>query len=117
MKQKCVEGSVALLYVQWPGQINMGPSLLQWFVFLLVVSLFVGYIASRAGAADVPPRCNAGTGVDLPAGSPPGVLPDGCLRYGAPLPALAPAVENAPRASSGDRAVPRAPLLGSLRAL
>jgi hypothetical protein len=47
IKQKFVEGPVALLTLRRPGPVHMGPSLAQWFVFSLVISLFVAYVASR----------------------------------------------------------------------
>lgn len=34
--------------VMKPGEVSMGPQLAQWFVFCVVVSLFAGYVASRA---------------------------------------------------------------------
>jgi hypothetical protein len=45
--QKMQQGPVALLTVMPNGPINMGRNLVQWFAFLLVVGVFVGYIASR----------------------------------------------------------------------
>jgi hypothetical protein len=47
MKQKFVEGPVAVLNLKRPGLYSMGRSLGQWFVFTLVVSLFVGYAAAH----------------------------------------------------------------------
>ena len=47
VKQKFVEGPVAVINVRRPGAMSMGPALGQWFVFCLVVSLFVAYIASH----------------------------------------------------------------------
>jgi hypothetical protein len=46
--QKLNEGPVAVLTVMPNGPINMGANLAQWFVFLLVVGVFVAYIASRS---------------------------------------------------------------------
>ena len=36
------------------GKINMGPQLLQWFVFCVVVSIFAAYIASRTLRPEAP---------------------------------------------------------------
>lgn len=45
LKAKLAQGPVGTLIVRGPGGINMGKSLLQWFVFTLVVSVFVAFIA------------------------------------------------------------------------
>jgi len=45
MKAKYAQGPVGTLIVRGPGGVNMGKSLLQWFVFTLVVSVFVAFIA------------------------------------------------------------------------
>src|SRR6476646_10369968 len=47
MQRKFVEGPIAVLNLKRPGPPTMGPSLAQWFVFTLVVSFFVAYIASH----------------------------------------------------------------------
>jgi hypothetical protein len=47
VKQKFAEGPVALMYLRKPGAVNMGPSLGAWFLFSLVVSFFVAYVASH----------------------------------------------------------------------
>jgi hypothetical protein len=47
MRQKYTEGPVGVLYLRPAGMPTMGPLLLQWFLFSLVVSLFLGYLASR----------------------------------------------------------------------
>jgi hypothetical protein len=47
MRQKYTEGPVAVLYLRKAGVPAMGPLLLQWFLFALFVSFFVGYLASR----------------------------------------------------------------------
>ena len=47
MKQKFIEGPVAVLNLKPSGAPGMGPTLVQWFVFLLVVSFFLAYVASR----------------------------------------------------------------------
>jgi hypothetical protein len=52
MKQKYAEGPVAVINLMRPGRPNMGKYLSQWFLFLLVVSLFIGYIASHSLARD-----------------------------------------------------------------
>ena len=48
MKQKYMEGPVAVVNVMRPGLPNMGKYLTQWFVFILVVSLFLAYVAAHA---------------------------------------------------------------------
>jgi hypothetical protein len=45
MRQKYVEGPLGVLNLRRPGLPKMGPQLLQWFLFALVVSFFVGYLA------------------------------------------------------------------------
>jgi hypothetical protein len=45
MKQKYVEGPIVVMNVMPPGAPKMGKSLTQWFLFVLVVSFFIGYIA------------------------------------------------------------------------
>ena len=47
-KAKCTEGPAALLTVIPSGPPKMGKSLVQWFIYCLVVSLFVAYVTSRA---------------------------------------------------------------------
>lgn len=54
VKQKYTDGPVAVMYVRRPALPNMGSFLGQWFVYLLVVSLFVAYVASLALAAGTP---------------------------------------------------------------
>ena len=46
MRQKYVEGPVGVLNLRRPGPPTMGPMLLQWFLFALGVSFFVGYVAA-----------------------------------------------------------------------
>ena len=46
MKQKYIEGPIGVLYLRRPGPPTMGPMLLQWFLFILVVSFFLGYLAA-----------------------------------------------------------------------
>lgn len=54
MQQKFAEGPVAVLNIKPPGPMTMGASLVQWFVFALVVSLVTAYIASRTVAPGTP---------------------------------------------------------------
>ncbi len=54
MKQKLVEGPVAVLNVKRSGTFAMGPIFVQWFVYLLVVSFIVAYAAGRALPAGTP---------------------------------------------------------------
>ena len=44
--EKMKEGPVAYVTVVKNGPPNMGPRLMQWFVFSVVVSVFAGYVAS-----------------------------------------------------------------------
>jgi hypothetical protein len=48
MQKKFVEGPVAVLNLKAPGAPGMSKSLIQWFVFTLVVSFFVAYVACHA---------------------------------------------------------------------
>jgi hypothetical protein len=54
VKQMFAEGPQAVLYLKKPGPVTMGPMLGQWFVFCLVVSLFVAYVACHALPAGTP---------------------------------------------------------------
>jgi hypothetical protein len=54
MKQKYLDGPVAVLNIKRPGVYSMGPSLAQWFAFTLAVSLFVAYAAAHALPAGTP---------------------------------------------------------------
>jgi hypothetical protein len=47
-KDKMARGPVALLTVMPSGPISMRRNLVQWFVFLLVVGIFVAYITGRS---------------------------------------------------------------------
>lgn len=47
MKQKYVEGPLAVLNLLRPGVPNMGKNLVQWFGFALVVSFFIAYVAAH----------------------------------------------------------------------
>jgi len=53
-KDKLTQGPVAVLTVMPNGMMSMRRNLLQWFVFLIVVSLFCAYIASRTLPAGAP---------------------------------------------------------------
>jgi hypothetical protein len=46
--EKMNKGPVAVMTIMPSGPWNMGPQLLQWFIFTVVVSLFAGYLTSRA---------------------------------------------------------------------
>ena len=46
--QKMTEGPVWLIHVRPNGMPSMGPMLGQWFVFLVVVAVFSGYVTSHA---------------------------------------------------------------------
>jgi hypothetical protein len=46
MRQRFIEGPVGVLNLRRPGPPTMGPMLLQWFLFILVVSFFLGYLAA-----------------------------------------------------------------------
>ena len=48
MKQKFIEGPVAVLNLLRPGMPKMGKNLSQWFVLSLVVSFFIAYAVARA---------------------------------------------------------------------
>ena len=54
MKQKLTEGPVGVLNLKRSGPTSMGPMLLQWFIFSLVVSLFVAYAAAHSVAPGTP---------------------------------------------------------------
>jgi hypothetical protein len=47
-QEKLAKGPVAVMTVMPNGMINMTRNLVQWFLFLVVVSFFTAYIASRA---------------------------------------------------------------------
>ena len=47
MKRKFVEGPVAVLNLKRPGEPGMGVNLIQWFVYTLVVSFLIAYVASH----------------------------------------------------------------------
>lgn len=47
MKQKFIDGPVAVLNIKQSGAPGMGPMLIQWFIFVLVISFFLAYVASH----------------------------------------------------------------------
>lgn len=53
MVEKFKRGPVGMLQLRKTGMPSMGPFLVQWFVFSLVVSLFVAYVCSRTLMAGV----------------------------------------------------------------
>jgi hypothetical protein len=53
-QEHLAKGPVAVMTVMPNGPISMRRSLLQWFVYLLVVGIFVAYITSRSLAAGTP---------------------------------------------------------------
>ena len=53
-KQKLAEGPVGMMFLRANGSGNMGVTLVQWFVFTLVVSLFAAYVAAATLAAGTP---------------------------------------------------------------
>jgi hypothetical protein len=48
VKQKYIEGPVGVLNLLRPGLPNMGKNLSQWFVVILVISIFIAYIAAHS---------------------------------------------------------------------
>lgn len=54
MVAKMVKGPTGLMTVAGAGGWNMAASLLQWFIYLLAVGLFVAYLTSRTVAMDEP---------------------------------------------------------------
>ncbi len=48
VKQKYIEGPVAVMNVLPSGVPTMGKSLTQWFVFIVIVSFFIAYVAGHA---------------------------------------------------------------------
>ena len=48
VKQKYIEGPIGVLNLLRPGLPKMGKYLSQWFVFILVVSFFIAYIAAHS---------------------------------------------------------------------
>jgi hypothetical protein len=47
-QERFKKGPVVVMTVFGPGAANMGTSLLQWFIYLLVVGVLVAYITTRA---------------------------------------------------------------------
>jgi hypothetical protein len=47
VKQKFIDGPVAVMNVMRPGVPSMGAYLTQWFIFILIVSLFIAYLAAH----------------------------------------------------------------------
>ena len=47
-QEKWKRGPLLMATVWKPGPMSMGPQLVQWFIFCILVSLFAGYVASRA---------------------------------------------------------------------
>lgn len=47
MKQKYVEGPIAVINLMPSGAPKMGKSLTQWFIFILIVSFFIAYVAAH----------------------------------------------------------------------
>ncbi len=54
MKKKFDEGPVGVFNIKPNGYRGMGPTLGQWFVFLLVVSFFIAYIAAHTVPSGTP---------------------------------------------------------------
>lgn len=49
-EEKMKRGPVIIMTVLKPGPMAMGPTFVQWFVFIVVVSFFAAYVAGRAVA-------------------------------------------------------------------
>ena len=47
-KEKYTKGPVLMMTVMKSGLMNMAPSLIQWFIYCVVVSVFAAYVAGRA---------------------------------------------------------------------
>ena len=47
VQRKFTEGPVGFLALKKSGKPNMGPALVQWFVFAVVISIFAAYLCSR----------------------------------------------------------------------
>jgi hypothetical protein len=54
MQQKFTEGPIAVLNLKAAGPPSMGPQLGQWFVFNLVISFFIAYLAAHTIAPGTP---------------------------------------------------------------
>jgi len=46
VKRKLAEGPVGIMFLRGSGSTGMGLTLVQWFVFILIVSLFAAYVAT-----------------------------------------------------------------------
>jgi hypothetical protein len=53
-KQRIEKGPVVVMTVMGKGAMNMGASLLQWFIYLLVVGVFAAYVTGRAVPCGAP---------------------------------------------------------------
>lgn len=53
-QKKCTDGPVGIMILGKPGKATMGPQLMQWFVFSVVVAIVAAYLASRAVGAGAP---------------------------------------------------------------
>jgi hypothetical protein len=53
---KMKQGPVAMVTVVRPGDVQLAPRLVAWFLFCVVVSVFVAYLASRALLPGAPYR-------------------------------------------------------------
>ncbi|HET7676102.1 MAG TPA: hypothetical protein VFL54_11315 [Gammaproteobacteria bacterium] len=56
MAEKYRQGPVGMLILRRPGEMKMGPNLIQWFIFCLIVSVFCAYVASSVMVAGTPLR-------------------------------------------------------------
>jgi len=54
MLEKFKQGPVGFAFLRQPGMPGMGPLLGQWFVYILVVSFFVAYVAAHTIAPGAP---------------------------------------------------------------
>lgn len=54
MMEKFTKGPVGLTFLRQPGGFQMGPFLGQWFVYCLVVSFFVAYVAAHTISPGTP---------------------------------------------------------------
>jgi hypothetical protein len=53
-KERFEKGPVVLMTVFRPGSMSMGPYLVQWFVYCIVVSVFAAYITGRSQSPGSP---------------------------------------------------------------
>jgi hypothetical protein len=47
LARKFTEGPVGMVLLRRPGPMNMGPSLGQWFVYTIIMSALIAYVAAR----------------------------------------------------------------------